>query len=109
MIPDEEYLEAVRGKTPEMAFVYLESRYRAQLHQNLQENDNSGSFDASVLEYMNHALAAAKALDLVFLDEWSVPSHKRSALYDEYRDFHTGLRDKGLGIRCGYSAGFGVI
>jgi hypothetical protein len=32
MIPTEEYLEAIRGKTSEMAFIYLESRYRAQLN-----------------------------------------------------------------------------
>jgi hypothetical protein len=36
---------------------------------------------------MNYTLAAARALDLTFFDEWNVPSHKRSGLYNEYRDF----------------------
>jgi hypothetical protein len=35
MIPRDEYLQAIRGNTPELAFVYLESKYREKLNSNL--------------------------------------------------------------------------
>jgi hypothetical protein len=87
MIPHEEYLLALRGNTPEMAFVLLETKYREKLNSNLEGSDNSGSFDAYVIEYMHHTQAAARALGLDILDAWTVPSHSRSNLYDIYKDF----------------------
>jgi hypothetical protein len=87
MIPHDEYLQAIRGNTPEMAFVYLESKYREKLNANLEGSDNSGSFDAYVIEYMHHTQAAARALGLDILDAWSVPSHSQRELYNLYKDF----------------------
>jgi hypothetical protein len=91
MIPHDEYLQAIRGQTPEMAFVRLESKYRDKLHANLEGSDNSGHFDACVIEYMNHTQAAAKALGISMLDGWQIPSHRKTGLYDRYKDFTTAI------------------
>jgi hypothetical protein len=91
MIPVEDYQEAVRGKSPELAFVYLEQRFRDKLNNNLEGADNSHSFDVYVIEYMNHTKAAARALGLDILDAWDVPSHQQHSLSDLYRDFTAAI------------------
>jgi hypothetical protein len=92
MIPPDEYLEAVRGKSHELAFVYLEEKFRNKLDSKLEGTDNSRSFDVCVIEYMNHTKAAARALNLDILDPWDVPSHGQHDLFDLYKDF-TGAID----------------
>lgn len=90
MIPDEEYSHAVRDRRPEMAFIYLESQYRGKLMDNLNEVDGSSAFNTYIIEYMSHTIAAARALDLGFLDSWSIPSHRASGnFFDTYKDFST--------------------
>jgi hypothetical protein len=86
MISDDDYIEAIRGNTSEMAFVKLETKFRQKMNDDLKDNNESGVFDACALEYINHCLATAKALDLHFLDAWSVPSGKRQNLWDLSRD-----------------------
>ncbi|HEV7877098.1 hypothetical protein [Bradyrhizobium sp.] len=86
MLSDDDYIEAIRGNTPEMAFVKLEAKFRQKMNDDLKDNDESGFFDACALEYINHCLATAKALDLDFLDPWTLPSGKRQQLWDHYRD-----------------------
>jgi hypothetical protein len=87
MIPPEEYAPAVRGKDPLLAFVTLEAKFREKLNANLDQSDGSGAFDNYVIEYMNHTIAAARALNLDVLDAWDVPSHNRHNLFDTYKDF----------------------
>jgi hypothetical protein len=91
MIPVDDYQEAVRGKSPELAFVYLEQRFRDKLNSNLEGADNSHSFDVCVIEYMNHTKAAARALDLDILDSWGVPSHQQHNLSDLFNDFTAAI------------------
>lgn len=91
MIPPDEYLEAVRGKRPELAFVNLEQKFREKLDSKLQGVDNSRAFDACLIEYMNHTKAAARALDLNVLDPWDVPSHDQRNLSDLFDDFTSAV------------------
>jgi|SRR5262249_42626174 len=87
MIPNEEYLRAVYGNTPEMAFVLLESKYREKLQANLEGCDGSGAFDTHVTEYMQHAQAAADALGLDLFDFGRAPSYREGNVYKTYKDF----------------------
>ncbi len=49
--------------SPEMAFVRLERRFRAAYEANL-ENSGGNAYDHYTVEYINHTVAAAKALGL---------------------------------------------
>ncbi|HEV3184261.1 MAG TPA: hypothetical protein VGZ49_05240 [Xanthobacteraceae bacterium] len=89
MISDDEYLEAIRGNSPEMAFVRLESKYRAKLNANLEGNESSGHFNECVVEYMNHTISAHNALGLDVLDFYSTPARNDSKLYDIFHNFTT--------------------
>jgi len=92
MIPIDEYADAIRGRTPEMAFVVLESRYREVVTQKIENSDNIAYYNAAVIEYMNHSVAAARALGIELLDDWQVPSHKASgSLGDRFSDFTTAV------------------
>ena len=91
MIGPDEYVEAVRGKNPELAFVYLEQKFRDKLNSNLEVADNSRSFDVCVIEYMNHTKAAARALGLDILDSWDVPSHQQRDLSTVFNDFTAAI------------------
>jgi len=88
MIPMDDYAEAIRGRSAEMAFVALENRYRAALDQKLERSESAGSYNAAVIEYMNHTLAAAEAFNLDFLEFWKVPSVVSiKGYYDRFQDF----------------------
>jgi hypothetical protein len=92
MIPHNEYEAALRDNDPELAFVHLESMYRSALNNNLENTDNSNSFDVYVIEYINHTIAAAHALGLDFLDQWKVPSHTNNLrLHVHFKDFTTAV------------------
>jgi hypothetical protein len=91
MIPPEEYLEAVRGRSPELAFVYLEDKFRKNFDSKIENTDNSRSFDLCVIEYMNHTKAAARALNLDILDPWDIPSHAQHGLSDQFNDFTAAI------------------
>jgi hypothetical protein len=91
MIPHDKYAAAVRGNDPELAFVHLESEYRDVFNKKLEDSDNSNSYDAYVIEYMNHTIAAARALELHILDQWTIPSHSSHGLHDLFRDFTTAV------------------
>jgi hypothetical protein len=106
MIPHEEYLQAIRGNAPEMAFVLLEAKYRERLNDNLSGSDSSASFDAYVIEYMHHTQAAARALGLDILDAWTVPSHNSHSLYNFYRDFTAAVDQFKVHVQIDYARCF---
>jgi hypothetical protein len=91
MISPEEYASAMRTGDAEVAFVQLETKFRAALDAKLENSDSNYSYDNAVIEYMNHTLAAAKSLDLKGFDEWAVPSHANRNIGDRYRDFVTAV------------------
>ncbi len=95
MISPEEYASALRTNDAEVAFVRLESKFRAALDARLENSDNNFSCDRAVIEYMNHTLAAAKSLGLKGFDVWEVPSHgasrRNSGVSDPYHDFVTAV------------------
>jgi hypothetical protein len=92
MIPHDEYAAAVRGHDSELAFVHLESKYREALNKNLENTDNSNAYSSFVIEYMNHTIAAAHALGLTILDQWTVPSHSHNIrVSDHFHDFTTAV------------------
>jgi hypothetical protein len=94
MIPPEEYASALRTNDADVAFVRLESKFRAALTARLENSDNNFSYDSAVIEYMNHTLAAAKSLGLKGFDVWEVPSHgghRNNDVSDRYRDFVTAV------------------
>jgi hypothetical protein len=74
----------------EMAFVYLEKQYRAQLDESLKDNDQS-SFDAYCKrKYMSAVVAAAAALDIPSFNGYPVPTDDK-VTWDMFRDFETDL------------------
>jgi hypothetical protein len=95
MISPEEYASALRTNDAEVAFVRLESKFRAVLNARLESSDNNFSYDNAVIEYMNHTLAAAKSLGLKGFDMWEVPSHggsrRDNSVSDRYHDFVTAV------------------
>lgn len=95
MISPEEYAAALRTNDNEVAFVRLESKFRAALAARLENSDNNFSYDSAVIEYMNHTIAAAKALGLKGFDMWEVPSHgagrHNNGVSDRYNDFVTAV------------------
>jgi hypothetical protein len=93
MISDDEIVAALaasRGQA-ELAFVYLERNFRDTLNKNLSKLDDQSGFEASnsyYIEYMNHTIAAAKALELGILQDQKLPSHSsKYDLFERYRDF----------------------
>lgn len=91
MIPIDEYAKIIRGRTPEMAFLELESRYRGVLERKLNETENSYSYNSIVIEYINHTLAAARSLHLDILNGWSLPSHADHNISEQFYDFTTAV------------------
>lgn len=106
MIPHEEYLQAIGGNAPEMAFVLLEAKYRQKLNDNLSSSDSSASFDAYVIEYMHHTQAAARALGLDILEAWTVPSHNDHSLYNFYKDFTSAVDQFKVHVQIDYARSF---
>ncbi len=62
MISEKEFAVA-SADSPEMAFVRLERKFRAAYETNL-ENSGGNAYDHYTVEYINHTVAAAKALGL---------------------------------------------
>jgi hypothetical protein len=88
MITEEEF-EAASDGSPEMAFVRLERKFRAAYEKNLETSDSNGSFNHYSIEYMNHVVAAAKALGLDLFDFWELPFEHGSDMYEQYKKFRT--------------------
>lgn len=84
MITEEDFDTASDG-SPEMAFVRLERKFRAAYEKNIENNDNSGAWDHYTMEYMNHVVAAAHALDIELFEFWALPSQKNT--YETYQSF----------------------
>ena len=92
MITPEEYAEALRDSDPEMAFCRLEHTFRTLFNQRIEHVDNNEAYDAAVIEYINHTIAAAHALGLQILDGWEVPTRgARGTMYDRMHDFMTAV------------------
>lgn len=89
MISEDDF-EEISGLEPELAFVRLERKFRDALNAKLQDADNNNAYNSFIIEYMNHTIAAAGALDLDILKNWKIPSHATSKhLADIFHDFTT--------------------
>jgi hypothetical protein len=84
MISEEDF-DAASDVSPEMAFVRLERKFRAAYEKNIENNDNSGVWDHYTIEYMNHVVAAARALHVDLFEFWALPSSKNT--YETYQNF----------------------
>lgn len=84
MITEEDF-QAASEASPEMAFVRLERKFRAAYETNLSNSDSNGGYNHYTIEYMNHVVAAARALGLDLLDFWALPPEKE--VYDQYQKF----------------------
>ena len=87
MIREEDFAAAA-DCPPDMAFVRLERKFRETLEANLENSQNGNSSDLYVIEYMNHTIATADALELDFLEFFGVPDSKNTSdLYERYNHF----------------------
>jgi hypothetical protein len=84
MITEEDF-DGAADVSPEMAFVRLERKFRAAYEKNIENNDNSGVWDHLTIEYMNHVVAAARALNIEIFEFWAIPTQKNT--YDTYQSF----------------------
>jgi hypothetical protein len=86
MITEEDF-DAASEAAPDMALVRLERKFRAAYEKNIEHSDGNGSYNHYSIEYMNHTVAAARALGLDLFDFWELPSEKKGSIYDEYQKF----------------------
>jgi hypothetical protein len=84
MITEEDF-DGAADVSPEMAFVRLERKFRAAYEKNIGGNDNNGAWDHYTIEYMNHVVAAARALSIEIFEFWAIPTSKNT--YDTYQSF----------------------
>ena len=71
---------------PELAFIQLEKKYRAELDDAVRRSDERSDEGMHYLAYINQTLAAARALQLDVFMGWEVPK-PRHALWEAYREF----------------------
>lgn len=90
MIAEEDF-NAASDPSPEMAFVRLERKFRASYEKNLEGNGDGSGWDHFTIEYMNHVVAAAKALEIGIFKDWSLPSRNNNGVYNAYNDFRAEL------------------
>jgi hypothetical protein len=86
MITEEDF-DAASDASPEMAFVRLERKFRAAYERNVEGSDSNGAYNHYTSEYMNHTVAAAKALGLDILSEFEIPSPDGGDVYETYKIF----------------------
>jgi hypothetical protein len=86
MIDDEEYNGL--PDDPELAFVKLEKLYRTQMQEGVDRTESGEASLYYYTDYMNHVLAAARALRLQILDGWAIPS-RQADVYAAYDAFST--------------------
>lgn len=90
MISEEDF-DAASESSPELAFVRLERRFRSAYEKNIEGSDSSGAWNHYTIEYMNHTIAAAKALGLDILSTFELPSENDSEVYDKYKRFRQAV------------------
>ena len=88
MITEEDF-DGAADVSPEMAFVRLERKFRAAYEKKIEGNDNGGVWDHYTIEYMNHVVAAARALGIEIFEFWAIPTSKNT--YDAYQNFRYEL------------------
>ena len=84
MITEEDF-DAASEVSPEMAFVRLERKFRAAYEKNIENSDSNGAYNHYTIEYMNHVVAAARALGIEIFEFWTVPSENNT--YEAYQNF----------------------
>jgi len=86
MINEDDFAVASED-SPEMAFVRLERKFRAAFESNIETSNSGGAYDHYRAEYMNHTVAAAKALDLPIFRDFDVPNENSDDMSELYRTF----------------------
>jgi hypothetical protein len=84
MIAEEDF-DAASETSADVAFVRLERKFRAAYEKNLESSDGNGAYNHYTSEYMNHVVAAARALGLDLFEFWALPSENN--VYEEYQKF----------------------
>jgi hypothetical protein len=101
MLTDDELLNL--PDDPELAFAEFDKRARSQLLAALRETENSQEAEELRLRYMNHTLAAVKALSLDFLNQWEVPRIGSDTIWQSYQQFASDVDHITLQIRLRHS------
>ena len=105
MIDESEFKD--ESGDPELAFVRLEAKFRAALNDRLSRlEDNSAAYEALYIEYINHVLAAADALGLDILQNYSVPSRNARDIWDTYANFTTAVDHFAVKIKIAHAQGY---
>ncbi len=86
MIAEEDF-DCAADESEEMAFVRLERKFREVYEQKIADSGSNEQYGHCTLEYMNHTVAAAKALGLNLFEFWELPSDTSGHLYEEYHKF----------------------
>jgi hypothetical protein len=86
MITEEDFAAAAECE-PDMAFVRLERKFREILERNLEETQSGAASNHFIVEYMNHTLAAARALGVDTFDLFQVPDETRNDVFADYKRF----------------------
>jgi hypothetical protein len=85
MISEEDF-DVAAERSKEMAFIRLERKFRAAYEESLEKADGNGMFFYRTSEYMNHVVAAARALDIQLFEFGYRPPDEQS-IYEDHRDF----------------------
>lgn len=67
---DEDEFDAASEADADMAFVRLERKFRIALEDKIEGSPTTEAYKMYVLEYMNHAIAAAEALEIASFVDW---------------------------------------
>lgn len=94
MLDDDEFSDL--PEDPELAFVEIEKKLRIKANDLLK--DSEGNVDSYYIEYINKTLAAARALKLDILQNWTTPSHN-GHIWEQYRDFSSDVEHYTMQIR----------
>lgn len=87
---------------PEKAFIYLERQFRAQLDENLRDNDQ-GSFDTYCKrKYMSAVIAAAKSLDIPGIQDYVIP-YRTSEVWEAFDGFETDVMNLKIQIEINHA------
>ncbi|MDP1836975.1 MAG: hypothetical protein Q8N31_10145 [Reyranella sp.] len=105
MISDDDLLQAMRESRgdKQLAFVKLERRFRETFKKNmasLPEEYGNVLLNSLYIEYMNHTVAAVKALRVPLFEGWELPSHEiNQSVSSVHQDFTAAVDNYSLQVR----------
>ncbi|WP_156029641.1 hypothetical protein [Ancylobacter sp. FA202] len=94
----------IAGDTaPDLAFVRLERKFRTAYTQNISQSESSSSYNFYTLEYINHTIAAATALEIDLLRYFRIENIKESDIFDNYRSIRQIVDEFSVQVQIKYA------